>query len=40
MVGSNLRNEEDDKSMSILHMDFFILEVSFQSELSFESGAY
>jgi hypothetical protein len=37
MMGCKLRNEEDEKSMSVLDMDCFILEVSFQLELSFDS---
>jgi hypothetical protein len=34
MMGCELRNEEDDKSMSVLDMDCFTPEVSFQLELS------
>jgi hypothetical protein len=41
VVGYELRNERDEKSMEVLDMDFFIPEVSFQSELSFDSeGCY
>jgi hypothetical protein len=35
MVGCKLRNEGDDKSMSVLDIDCFIPEVSFQLQLFF-----
>jgi hypothetical protein len=37
MIGCNLRNEDDDKSTPILDMDCFLLGVSFQPTLSFDS---
>jgi len=41
VVGDDLQNERDEKSMVVLDMDFFIQEVSFQSELSFDlKGCY
>jgi hypothetical protein len=41
MMGCEPRNEEDDKSMSILDMDCLTPEVLFQLELSFDSeGCY
>jgi hypothetical protein len=41
MVGCKLRNEEDDKSMSVIDIDCFIPKVSFQFKLSFGSkGCY
>jgi hypothetical protein len=41
MMGCEIRNEEDDKSMSVLDMDCFTPEVSFQLEFSFDSeGCY
>jgi len=34
MMGCELRNEDDDKSMSILNMGYFLPKVSFQPTLS------